>query len=488
MDNNLFKLDNRLKLCAELVRKDSRLADIGTDHAYLPVWLCKNDLIKSAIAADINEAPLISGINTIKKFGFDALIDTRISDGLSAISADEVDDIVIAGMGGELIAKIIDNAEWLKNGKYHLILQPMTKPEKLRGYLYENGFCIKLETAVEAEGKLYTVMSVYYSGECKACGDDIKIYYGEINPINSEYNRHYLGKISNSLYKKGNGILAADPYSLEAKKYLEYGYALLQYSKTGEKPIMTTVYDIYKYIDSFAPFDTAMDFDNVGILVGDKNSFVRKVIVALDITADVVKEARKEGADLIISHHPVIFKPVKELNCKSVVYMLAQSGINAICAHTNLDLSNPGVNTCFAEAMSLKDFVLTDDGIAVGNLDTDKPLTSKQFAEYTKEKLHCEGVRYTDINNKIKRVAVAGGACGDYIYRAKELGADAFVTGEIKHNFILEADSIGLTVVDAGHYKTEDVITDFLVQKLNIQFENVVFLKSGTFSDCIKYI
>ena len=204
MNNKLFELDNRLSLCAELVRKDSRLADIGTDHAYLPVWLCQNKLIKSAVAADIKEAPLKSGISTIKKFGADAFIEARISDGLSEISPDEVDDIVIAGMGGELIAKIIDHTKWLRNKKYHLVLQPMSKSEKLREYLYENGFCIELEKAAEADGKLYTVMSVYYSGECINCHNDIKTYYGEINPLNSECDRRYISKTANSLYKKGS--------------------------------------------------------------------------------------------------------------------------------------------------------------------------------------------------------------------------------------------------------------------------------------------
>ena len=487
MNNKLFELDNRLSLCAELVRKDSRLADIGTDHAYLPVWLCQNKLIKSAVAADIKEAPLKSGISTIKKFGADAFIEARISDGLSEISPDEVDDIVIAGMGGELIAKIIDHTKWLRNKKYHLVLQPMSKSEKLREYLYENGFCIELERAVEAEGKLYTVMSVYYFGECISCNEDIKTYYGEINPLNSECDRRYISKTANSLYKKGSGILSADPYSREAKKYLEYANAMLKYSETGEEPIMTTVYDIYKYIDSFAPFDTAMDFDNVGILVGDKNACVNKVIVALDVTANVVREAQKEGANLIISHHPVIFKPMKKLDSNHVVYMLAQCGLNVISAHTNLDISNPGVNTCFAEAMCLEEFTLTD-GMALGNLSEENPLTPKQLAEYTKEKLHCEGVRYTDSSNKIKRVALAGGACGSYIYRAKELGADAFVTGEVKHNVILEANDMGLTIIEAGHYKTEDLVTDLLVEKLSRQFEKVEFKKSKTFSDCIKYI
>ena len=167
--------------------------------------------------------------------------------------------------------------------------------------------------------------------------------------------------------------------------------------------------------------------------------------------------------------------------------MLAQKDINAICAHTNLDLSPKGVNICMANALGLKDVTLDSEGIAVGNIDG-KALSSRQLAQLVKEKLHCTGVRFTDIKNKIKRVAVGGGACGEYIYLARELGAEAFVTGEIKHNYILESHSINLTVIDAGHYRTEDVVVDFLVKELSAKFKDTEFIKSKVFTDYIDYI
>lgn len=488
MNIRLFDLDSRLKLCADFVRNGSRVADIGTDHAYLPVWLCKNNIAKNAIAADINPAPLQYGKQTIEKYNAQDMITTCLSNGLEKIAPDDTDDIIIAGMGGELIVSILSDAPWVKNSKYHFILQPMTKAEVLREYLYSNGFDIECEKTALAENKLYTVMSVFYTGVVEN-NIGLKKYYGNINPLECNNNYEYIIKVANTLIKKGNSIEKAYPHNSSAKKFIYDGNALLKYAETGREQKMITVKDIYDYIDSFAPFETAMDFDNAGLLMGDENTQVKKALVALDITEDVLNEAHSMGAELIISHHPVIFKPLKSINSNSIPYMIARLNLSAICAHTNLDLSSEGVNVCLANTLGLENILLTDEGIATGDLPANSnKLTSKQFAELVKNKLGCRGVRYTDIKNSISRVAVGGGACGEYIYPAKKLGADAFVTGEIKHNYILESHNISLTVVDAGHYKTEDVVIDFLVEKLSKKYPDVVFVKSKKFTDYISYI
>ena len=215
----LLKLDRRLQLCADLVRNGSAVADIGTDHAYLPVWLCENQKITKAIAADINELPLLKGRQTIISHHLEHCIETRLSDGLEAINENEAEDIVIAGMGGELIATILAKTPWVKNPKYHLILQPMTKAEKLREYLYSHGFTIQNERCTCADKKLYTVMSVYYSGEVSELSD-MKIYCGKINARQSDENYRYLFRTAEALLKKGNGILSSDPDSKDGRHYL----------------------------------------------------------------------------------------------------------------------------------------------------------------------------------------------------------------------------------------------------------------------------
>lgn len=146
-------LDNRLSLCADFVRQGARLADIGTDHAYLPVWLCKSGKCPCAIAADINPEPLKRGTQTIISANLTDRITARLSDGLSKISADEADDIVIAGMGGELIAKILSDSPLSKDSSKHFILQPMTRSEALLEWLCKNGFEVLSQDCCEAAEK-----------------------------------------------------------------------------------------------------------------------------------------------------------------------------------------------------------------------------------------------------------------------------------------------------------------------------------------------
>ncbi len=201
--NTLFSLDGRLSVCASYVRKGTSLADVGTDHAYLPIWLAKNGLISSAVASDIRIKPLKAGEENIKKYGVEDIVKTRLCGGLDEVEPEEADDIVIAGMGGEMIVKIIDNASWLKNSEKRLILQPMTKMHELRSYLCENGFEIKSETPCTHGGKYYTVICAEYSGETMSFSPSFA-YIGKLEN-NSEYAREYMRSVLSKLHKKRDG-------------------------------------------------------------------------------------------------------------------------------------------------------------------------------------------------------------------------------------------------------------------------------------------
>jgi len=196
----LFSLDNRLMLCASFVRQGCTLADIGTDHAYLPVWLIKNNVISKAIACDINEGPLKAGKADVEKHGLCDKITLRLSDGLENVSSHECDDIVIAGMGGELIARIIANCNWAKDTKKHFILQPMTKPEVLLQFLYENGFEILAQKACTSDKKHYTVMLVSYSGVVKSFGAS-DLYLGKLD-TSDDNSKLYLSHTLSHLEKR----------------------------------------------------------------------------------------------------------------------------------------------------------------------------------------------------------------------------------------------------------------------------------------------
>lgn len=199
-----MQLDKRLSAVAGLVRKGTRFADIGTDHAYLPVYLIKNDIIDNAIAADLREGPLENARETAEAYNLADKIILRLSDGLDNFSDGEVNEIAVAGMGGLLIARFIERTEWLKISDIHLILQPMTHTEELRKTLYDNGFFIDKEVAVSDKDKLYIVISAYCCGK-KIDYADTDLIVGKLPQNNDKDSKVYL----NHIYEKYNKKLIA---------------------------------------------------------------------------------------------------------------------------------------------------------------------------------------------------------------------------------------------------------------------------------------
>ena len=198
-----LNLKGRLSLCAEFVREDSRLADIGTDHGYLPIALCESGRIPSALACDINPLPLESAEHNIVAHGLSGRIATRLSDGLAEVREDEADDIVIAGMGGELIAAILDNCAWAKNTEKRWILQPMTRHDYLVKRLCETGFSIESQGAVIDSKKAYTVLRVRYTGDRRVC-DTYEATVGLLRP-DCEASVSFLNKCLRQLKKQAIG-------------------------------------------------------------------------------------------------------------------------------------------------------------------------------------------------------------------------------------------------------------------------------------------
>lgn len=193
----MIKLTNRLSAVAQLVREDTSLADVGCDHGYLPAYLIMNGKIKSAVACDINKGPLDSCIQLVADYSFEDKIKCVLSDGLCNIAENECDDIAICGMGGELIAQILDNCTWAKNSSKHFILNPMTHPEILRKYLCDNGFEIQNDIIVKEGRHCYSVFDAYYTGNIFNC-DKSYYYLGNIkNFENKDYFNHLLNYLEN---------------------------------------------------------------------------------------------------------------------------------------------------------------------------------------------------------------------------------------------------------------------------------------------------
>ncbi len=215
-----IKLDERLSACAEFVRQGAVLADVGTDHAYLPTALLQNGRIASALACDINEKPLESAKSTVTDYGVADKVELRLCDGLCGVNENEFSDLVIAGMGGELIVKILSVCPFIKNEKYNLILQPMSKAYDLRKWLEENGFSVLDEKAAESNNKIYTVINAQFCGRSEQ-KDEAFYYFGKLLYKSDKKSKKYKLKIKNSLIKRANGVLSADKNNKEALLLLE---------------------------------------------------------------------------------------------------------------------------------------------------------------------------------------------------------------------------------------------------------------------------
>lgn len=230
---------------------------------------------------------------------------------------------------------------------------------------------------------------------------------------------------------------------------------------------MAKVKDFYGYLNSIAPFETQEDWDNSGMLVGDMDAEVKKVAVVLDITHEEIKKAKAIGADLIISHHPVIFNPIKSVTKGSVPYELVASSINALCCHTPLDIADGGTNDSLAKLLGIE-VTRTEDPIL--RLGTVEPTTVENLAGKIAKTLNTK-VRYADAGRKIEKIAICTGAGCSLIEAAGEI--DAFITGDASHHNFLDCIQAGITLIAAGHYETEIVVVPVLVKKLHAQFPDI---------------
>lgn len=226
-----------------------------------------------------------------------------------------------------------------------------------------------------------------------------------------------------------------------------------------------TVAKIFDLLQQKAPFETAEPYDNVGLLVGGDQA-VDTVLVTLDITHAAVDEAIHKGAQLIVSHHPVIFDPLRVLEAGTVPYRLAQHGISAICAHTNLDRAAGGVNDRLCELLGLTDVELGPDEMCrIGTLP--QALTAEEFGRLVSRTLNT-AVRVKTGSDSVRTVALCGGGAGDRVFPLLEQ-ADAALTGEVKHHVWLAVPD-SKTLVDAGHYATEVPVTTRLVEWIEATF------------------
>ena len=246
------------------------------------------------------------------------------------------------------------------------------------------------------------------------------------------------------------------------------------------------VKEIYDYLDLIAPFNTAEEWDNCGLTVGSFNKDVKKIYIALDVTNDVLEDAISFGADLVITHHPMIFNPVSEILCDSIIYKAVASGMSFIASHTCLDKADGGVNHCLANKVGINNLKISvnDEFLKYGEIE---PCSAEEFAKKIKFALGGM-VSFTDSGKTIKTVALCSGGGGDLVAEAKNIGADAFLTGEAKHHEYLYSKDSGISMFVAGHFETENVVCEYLCNSLKEKFGNEIEIKVSDLKNPVNHI
>ena len=241
-----------------------------------------------------------------------------------------------------------------------------------------------------------------------------------------------------------------------------------------------TIQHIAEVMNNIAPKNLAEDWDNPELLVGNFSARVEKIFVCLDVSEEVIERAKNFGAQLIISHHPIIFHAVKnirtDLPLGRKIELLIKNDIAVFAAHTNLDSALGGVNDVLAEKIGLTEIKMFGaEEISLGRLGKlPEPMTAKNFAALVKKNLNAENVRLVDAGNfLIRKVGICSGAGSEFISKAKFFGADAFVTGDLKYHEAQNAVENKIHVIDAGHFATEFPVVHALTEKLSAEFEKL---------------
>lgn len=266
---------------------------------------------------------------------------------------------------------------------------------------------------------------------------------------------------------------------------------------------MRTVNEIKTALFALAPAYMKENWDNVGLLCGRGEQEAETVLVALDPFPEVAREAKERGAQLLVTHHPLIFLvtgSLRAVNDESIVgqtiLYLTENKIAAVNLHTNLDSAPGGVNDVLAEILGLTNTqVLSpagEDGqgraYGLGRYGEITTCELPDFLSRVKKRLNCGGLRYVSGGKPVRKVAVGGGSCGEFLKNAADLGCDTFLTADVKYNQFADAKELGINLIDAGHFPTEAPVCKYLAAELRKTFPDLCVLESETNRDCVQFL
>lgn len=256
---------------------------------------------------------------------------------------------------------------------------------------------------------------------------------------------------------------------------------------------MIRVKDVLEYLYTAAPAHYKMDWDNIGLMCGYSEQPVTKILVALDASLPVAEEAKRLGCELVVVHHPLIFTSTHTVSDETITgkRLLAylENGLSVISMHTNLDCAPGGVNDILAQRLGLRNVKVLEQGemehlVRYGEVT---PQSLRDFLPFVKQQLSCEGLRYADGGREVHYIAVGGGSCGDYLTQMLALGCDTFVTADINYHRFADAAELGINLIDAGHFETENPVCGYLVGQLRAAFPETAVKLSESHRDCIKF-
>ncbi|MGN0633170.1 MAG: Nif3-like dinuclear metal center hexameric protein [Oscillospiraceae bacterium] len=251
---------------------------------------------------------------------------------------------------------------------------------------------------------------------------------------------------------------------------------------------MASAKEIFDYINELAPYSMQAGYDNSGLNVGSADKEVKRIIVSLDATNEVCEEARLKDCDMVITHHPVIFRGLKRLDPTEPAVRLAIDGICALSMHTNFDSASGGMNDLLCERLGLtpKEPLAVEDGVPIGYVcdwDYSAPITARRLAEIAKEALGCKAVRFCCGEKEVTRVAVCSGSGGSFLRAAAAKGCNALITGDVKHDIFIDAHNMDFAVIDAGHFYTENIFFEYLKTKLSERFPEIEVIEAKSNED-----
>jgi dinuclear metal center YbgI/SA1388 family protein len=230
------------------------------------------------------------------------------------------------------------------------------------------------------------------------------------------------------------------------------------------------------------PRDNAYEWDNVGIQVGTLNIEAKRILVTLDVTKEVVKEAIEKKVNMIISHHPLLFNPLDKIIFDTprgwIIKNLIKHNITVYSAHTNYDTTDGGMNDEFARLLGMENVKLLDEIDKIGRYGSIEKMHIIDFISFLKDKLDIESVKVIGNDNKfIETVGISGGSGSKHMYQAKMRGCDCYLTGDITYHTALDAVGMGITLIDIGHH-AEKIFVKAIIRILSQQFKEVEFIAS----------